>query len=308
MKKNEMKAVISTVIPILLWGLLLLPQTSRAQDDLMALFEDEKPAREFTYATFKSTKVVYGQSVENPAKGNLLFLIQHNFGSLNSGIYDLFGLDRATMRMAFEYGLNDHISIGLGRSTWEKTYDGFAKVKLLRQSTGAKNIPVTVSWMGAVAANSLKWAKPDRENYFSSRISYVNQLLIARKFSNALSLQLSPTVVHKNLVPTKADKNTSFAMGLGGRMKVSQRVSVNAEYFYYPDNQTTLPHTDVLSLGVDIETGGHVFQLHISNGNAMFERAFVSETSGKWSKGDLFFGFNIARTFVIKKPEGFKGK
>ncbi len=279
----------------------------RAQDDLMALFEDEKPVKSFSYATFKSTRVVYGHAVENPAPGNLLFLIQHNFGALNGGIYELFGLDRATIRMGFEYGLNDYISIGVGRSTWEKTYDGFVKAKLLRQSTGGHfNSPLTVAYVGAVAVNSLKWANPDRDNHFSSRVSYVHQLLIARKFSNALSLQLSPSVVHKNLVPTRRDKNTSFAMGVGGRYKLTQRVSINAEYFYYPEDQTTLPHTDVLSIGVDIETGGHVFQLHISNGNAMFERAFISETSGKWTKGDLFFGFNISRTFVLKKPEAFK--
>lgn len=279
----------------------------RAQDDLMALFDDQKPAKEFAYATFKSTRVVYGHAVENPAPGNLLFLIQHNFGALNGGIYELFGLDRATIRMGFEYGLNDYISVGVGRSTWEKTYDGFVKAKLLRQSTGGHfNSPLTVAYVGAVAVNSLKWANPDRDNHFSSRVSYVHQLLIARKFSNALSLQLSPSVVHKNLVPTRRDKNTSFAMGVGGRYKLTQRVSINAEYFYYPEDQTTLPHTDVLSLGVDIETGGHVFQLHISNGNAMFERAFISETSGKWTKGDLFFGFNISRTFVMKKPEAFK--
>lgn len=279
----------------------------RAQDDLMALFDDQKPAKEFAYATFKSTRVVYGHAVENPAPGNLLFLIQHNFGALNGGIYELFGLDRATIRMGFEYGLNDYISIGVGRSTWEKTYDGFVKAKLLRQSTGGHfNSPLTVAYVGAVAVNSLKWANPDRDNHFSSRVSYVHQLLIARKFSNALSLQLSPSVVHKNLVPTRRDKNTSFAMGVGGRYKLTQRVSINAEYFYYPEDQTTLPHTDVLSIGVDIETGGHVFQLHISNGNAMFERAFISETSGKWTKGDLFFGFNISRTFVLKKPEAFK--
>jgi len=308
MKKNY-RLILSMkirLLPALIVGLLMMAYPVAAQDNLMALFEEEKPALELTYATFKSTRVVYGHAVENPAAGNLLFLIQHNFGALNSGIYDLFGLDRATMRMGFEYGINDYISVGVGRSTWEKTYDGFVKAKLLRQSTGSVRMPFTVAYVGAIAVNSLNWAVPDRDNHFSSRVSYVNQLLIARKFSNALSLQLSPTVIHKNLVPTRQDENTSFALGLGGRYKVTQRVSLNAEYFYYPKDQTTLPHTDVLSVGVDIETGGHVFQLHVSNGNAMFERAFISETSGKWGKGDLFFGFNISRTFVLKKPESFR--
>lgn len=278
----------------------------KAQDSLLSLFEDEKPVTEYTYATFKATRLVYGHSVENPAEGNLLFLIQHNFGALNSGIYELFGLDRATIRLGLEYGINDNISIGFGRSTWEKTYDGFAKVKLLRQSKGLRNMPISVAYVGAVAINSLHWADPDRKNYFSARVSYINQLLIARKFSSDFSLQLTPTIVHKNLVPTRADKNLSYAVGFGGRYKLSQRISLNAEYFYYPEDQTSIQRTDVLSVGFDIETGGHVFQLHISNGNAMFERAFITETQGKWTKGDLFFGFNISRNFVLKKPEAFR--
>jgi opacity protein-like surface antigen len=278
-----------------------------AQDELLDLFETTaEPTRSFTYATFKTSRVVYGQSIENPATGNLLFLIQHNFGSLNSGAYELFGLDRATIRIGLEYGINDFLSVGFGRSSWEKTYDGFIKAKLLRQSTGQRNMPVTVSYMGSITVNTLKWAVPDRKNYFSSRLAYINQLLIARKFSNMFSLQLSPTLIHKNFVPTREDKNTSFALGIGGRYKLSQRLSLNAEYFYYPSDQTTLQRTDAVSIGFDIETGGHVFQLHISNAQAMFDRAYITETTGSWGKGDIFFGFNIARTFVLKKPKAFR--
>lgn len=282
---------------LLLLGLFWMPAS--AQENLMDLFGEEEPTTDYAYATFKSTRVVYGHSVENPAERNLIFLIQHNFGQLNSGIYELFGLDQATIRLGLEYGINDHIMVGVGRSSWEKTYDGFVKVKLLRQSSGARNMPISVSYLGSTVINTLRWANPDRDNFFSSRVAYVNQLLIARKFSDAFSLQVSPTVIHKNLVPTRTDKNTSFAVGVGGRYKLNARVSVNAEYFYYPASQTTLKHTDALSIGFDIETGGHVFQLHISNANAMFERAFISETSGKWGKGDLYFGFNISRNFVL---------
>lgn len=160
--------------------------------------------------------------------------------------------------------------------------------------------------MGSITVNTLKWAVPDRKNYFSSRLAYINQLLIARKFSNMFSLQLSPTLIHKNFVPTREDKNTSFALGIGGRYKLSQRLSLNAEYFYYPSDQTTLQRTDAVSIGFDIETGGHVFQLHISNAQAMFDRAYITETTGSWGKGDIFFGFNIARTFVLKKPKAFR--
>ena len=285
------------VLFLLLFGIFWMP--ANAQENLMDLFGEEEPTTDYAYATFKSTRVVYGHSVENPAERNLIFLIQHNFGQLNSGIYELFGLDQATIRLGLEYGINDHIMVGVGRSSWEKTYDGFVKVKLLRQSSGARNMPISVSYLGSTVINTLRWADPNRDNFFSSRVAYVNQLLKARKFSDPFSLQVSPTVIHKNLVPTRADKNTSYAVGVGGRYKLNARVSVNAEYFYFPASQTSLQHTDALSLGFDIETGGHVFQLHISNANAMFERAFISETSGKWNKGDLYFGFNISRNFVL---------
>jgi hypothetical protein len=271
-----------------------------AQNSLLDMFEDETPKTEYAYATFKAPRVVYGHSVEQPSKGNLMFLIQHNFGAINSGFYDLFGLDRATMRLALEYGLNDRIMIAGGRSTWQKTYDAGIKVKLLRQSSGEKSMPVTLSYAGGMALNSTRWAKPERKNFFSSRLSYYHQLLIAHKFSPGVSLQLSPTVIHKNLVATRTDQNTSFAMGAGGRFKLSQRASFNAEYFLYPSSQTTLKRHDAISLGFDIETGGHVFQLHFSNASAMFERAFITETTGTWGGGDIYFGFNLYRNFVIK--------
>lgn len=277
----------------------------KAQDKLFELFEEE-PQIEYAYASFKASRVVYGQSVENPSAGNLIFLIQHNFGSLNLGAYELFGLDQATIRLGLEYGINDWLAVGVGRSSWQKTYDGFLKAKLLRQSSGALVMPVSVSYVGSAAINSLKWQFPDRKNYFSSRVSYVSQLLIARKFSSAFTIQLTPTLIHKNLVPTRTDKNTSFALGIGGRLKLSQRVSFNAEYFYYPDDQTTIEQTNALSVGFDIETGGHVFQLHFSNAQAMFDRAFITETTGKWGDGGIYFGFNISRTFVLQKPKEFR--
>jgi opacity protein-like surface antigen len=289
-------------------GLLILVTTDIfAQDDMFALFDKgEKPATEFAYATFKTSRVVYGQSVENPANGNLLFLVQHNFGAINSGASEFFGLDKANIRLGFEYGINDRFSVGIGRSTWQKTIDGFVKAKILRQSTGAQNTPVTVSYMGSMAVRTLKWEDQTRNNYLTNGLSFVHQLLIARKFSNAFSFQLSPTIIHKNLVATTSDKNTSFACGFGGRYKLTQRTSVNAEYFYYPESQTSLKRNDVLSVGFDIETGGHVFQLHISNADAMFDRAFITETTGSWGKGDIYFGFNISRAFVIRKPKDFR--
>lgn len=270
--------------------------------NLMDVFGEEKPTTQYAYATFKTTRIVTGHSIENPASGVLLFMISHHFGKVNSGAYDLFGLDQATIRLGLEYGVNDFISVGVGRSTYQKTYDGFIKAKVLRQSEGARNMPLSVTLFSAMDLFSLKWSDPDRENYFSSRMSFVHQIMLARKFSDRLSVQLTPTFVHKNLVKASSDNNDTYAIGTAGRFKITKRLSVNAEYFYVLPGSVADEYENPLSVGVDIETGGHVFQLHFSNAQPMFERAFLTETKGKWTNGDIYFGFNISRVFTIRKP------
>lgn len=286
--------------------LLFYAANAFAQDDLMGMLGDDEPTTEYTYATFKSTRVISGQSVENPAEGVLQFVVSHHFGRVNQGAYDLFGLDQATVKLDFQYGITDRLAVGIGRSSYQKTFDGFVKYKALRQSTGEKEMPVTLSYVAGADLNSLKWKYPDRDNHFSSRISYFHQLLLARKFNEDLSLQLSPTVIHKNLVETANDPNDIIALGAGGRYKLTQRFSLNAEYFYLLTEETANEFENALSIGVDIETGGHVFQLHFTNAQPMFERGFISETRGKWADGDVYFGFNINRVFTIKKPEEFR--
>lgn len=256
---------------------------------------------DYAIATFKTTRLINGHSVENVGRGVLDLKISHRFGTLNKGGYELFGLDNASMRIGLDYGITDRLMIGVGRSSFEKQYDGFFKYKLLRQSSGYKNMPVTVSLVGSMMLKTLKDPDPTIKRNFSDKLFYTYQLLIGRKFSPGTSLQLMPTVVHYNLVPLAKNKNDILALGIGGRQKISKRVSLNAEYYYVLPS-TKLDNTyNSLSLGVDIETGGHVFQLHFTNSTGMTERTFISETTGTWGKGDIHFGFNIARVFTIGK-------
>lgn len=280
----------------------LLTQSAKSQDLLDML--GDPTSKEYTTATFKTTHLILGQSIENVAKGNLNFIISHHFGRINEGSYNFWGLDQSTIRLGVEYGLTDKIELGLGRSTYQKTIDGFVKYKILRQDN--QKMPISVSYFGSMAINTLKWDDPTRENFFSSRLSFVNQILVAKKFNNNLSLQIMPTHVHKNLVKRAIDQNNIFAVGAGGRYKLTQRFSVNAEYYYLLPGQTADDFDNSLSLGVDIETGGHVFQLFFTNSQPLFERGFITETQGKWNKGDVFFGFNIVRTFTIVKPKEFR--
>lgn len=249
-------------------------------------------------ATFKSTRVVNGQSVETMKKKHLDLRISHRFGKLNSGAYQFFGLDQATMRLGFEYGLTDDLMIGVGRSTSQKVYDFFGKYKLLKQSTGARNIPVSVTLFGGTGV-----ATVDKERDFQDKLYYSAQVLVARKFGERLSLQLSPTYLYRTMPDVTGDEKVLFAVGIGGRFKLSKRVSLNGEYFYTAreKNTVTAPYHDSMSFGVDIETGGHVFQLHFTNSLGMIEKQFIGETTGSWGKGDIHYGFNISRTFSFDK-------
>ena len=275
-----------------------------AQDttDIMRLLENEVADRtDYTTATFKTTRLVNGHTVENVGKGALDVKISHRFGKVNGGGYELFGLDNASMRMGFEYGITNTLMAGVGRSTFQKTYDAFFKLKVLRQSKGNRNMPVTLSYVPTIALKTLKFEDETRKNYFTSRLFFTHQLIIGRKFSEGTSLQLMPTYTHRNLVLLANDPNDLLAIGIGGRQKISKRVSLNFEYYYQLPDYKMLNTTNSLSVGFDIETGGHVFQLHFTNSQAMSERGFVTETTGEWSKGDIFFGFNISRVFTIGK-------
>jgi hypothetical protein len=273
-------------------------QLKTGDEDLLSLLGGEEE-QTYTTATFKTTRIINLQSVENAAAGVMDFRISHRFGFINSGAYDLFGLDQALMRFGLEYGVTDRLMVGAGRSNVNKAYDSFLKYKILRQGSGKHNIPISLSYFASAVCNTVRWTDPSRDNYFSSRMQYTHQLLIARKFNNDLSLQLTPTLVHKNLVPTLQDKNDILAMGFGGRYKLTQRFSVNGEYIYVLPNQITSTFYNSLSLGVDIETGGHVFQLHLTNSTSMLEPGFITESVGQWKNGGIHFGFNVSRVFTV---------
>jgi len=282
-------------------------QTENA-DDLMAMLDSEdghKP-KEYTTATFKSTRVINGQSIENTAKGVLDFRVSHRFGEL-SDADNFFGLDNANTSIGFDYGITNDVMVGISRSTYDKEFQAFTKIKLLRQ-TDTKDMPVSVSYMGAAAVHARKQPDPlpaGQTFYFTNRLTYVNQLLIARKFSSKFSLQLMPTHIHYNIVPTIAEPNDMFALGIGGRLKLSNRISLTGEY-YYRFNELN-GYFNSASIGIDIETGGHVFQLMVTNATAMTERAFIGQTTSDIADGGIHFGFNISRVFTIVRPKEFEG-
>jgi opacity protein-like surface antigen len=284
---------------------LLLSVPAFAQDDLMDLLgemEPEAAKTEYTIATFKTTRLVSGHTIETNAEGVFNVLIGHRFGRVNEGFSEFFGLDNAKIRLGFEYGITDDLDIGFGRNTFQKVYDGFIKYKVLKQSKGAKKMPLTMTLFASTAIISQDFADPTRENYFTSRMFFTYQIMLARKFSERLSFQLTPSLVHRNLVKTKDDANTVFALGAGGRVKLTGSLALNLEYYFVPPGQITSQFDgqkvrDSFSVGLDIETGGHVFQVFATNSRGIHEKAFITETNGDWGAGDIHIGFNISRVF-----------
>jgi hypothetical protein len=279
--------------------LLLALPFLQAQEDLLSLLGDEETGPEYITAAFKTNRVINLHSLENTPANVMDLKISHRFGTLNQGIYELFGLDNASIRIGLDYGISDRLTVGAGRSSFQKTYDGFVKYTFIRQQRGQKNVPLTAALLATTAIQTLKWQDPDRENYFRSRMYYTYQLIVGKKFSENLSLQLSPTLVHRNLVSTREESNDVFALAAAGRIKLTRRVALNAEYAYVFPDQIAEEFRNSLSIGFDIETGGHVFQLHFTNSTSMIEKGFITETNGSWLDGDIHFGFNVSRVFTL---------
>jgi hypothetical protein len=285
---------------------LWVPVVVNAQDDLLRQLESQDSSKMVpVMATFKSTRVISGQSVENMKKNHLDFRISHRFGRLNSGAYQFFGLDQATLRLGLECGLTDDLMVGVGRSSVQKAYDFFGKYKLLKQGARGSGKSVSLSLFASAVLRTLKPTDPEEnERPFQERLTYCTQLLLARKFSERFSLQVSPTLLYRNSPERREDERSLYATGIGARYKITKRVSVNGEYFWAVRATTDHPYYNSLALGVDIETGGHVFQLHFTNSLGMVEKQFIGETVGSWGKGDVHYGFNISRTFSLeRKPK-----
>lgn len=284
--------------------LIFLGSTLEAQDeDLLKLIGEEKPKKERIKYAFKSPRVINSHSMEFLNPGTMDFRILHRFGQLDQGYKNFFGLDQASMRMGFDFGILQNLMVGLGRSTYKKELDAYLKYAPIRQSTGPWSSPVTFALVAGMTMDGLPWSDPNRKNFFTSKLAYYFQAIIGRKFSEGVTLQVAPTMVHKNLVALDAEPNNIYGLGVGGRIKLSKRIAFTWDYTHVIIGMPDSGYYHPLSVGFDIETGGHVFQLHFSNSTGMNERAFITETTGRFGKGEVRFGFNLSRVFQIKKTK-----
>lgn len=273
--------------------LFCLPIFCFSQDDLLEEIDSDED-NNYATATFKGLKIVNFESTKLVAKKEFTFVVAHRFGSLENGLETFFGLDDAVTRLNFIYGINDAINISVSRSSFQKIYESAIKYRLTRQSD---NFPFTIVGYNSILVNTAL----DKNNYpkleFNDRLGYTTQILIARKVSDKLSLELAPTVFHDNFVLDNNQDNTQYALGMGTRYKLGKRWSLNADYGWHLNRSSTSPFKNPLSIGIDLETGGHVFQMHFTNSQAMNTNGFLGQATGDWSDGDIYFGFNLSRRF-----------
>lgn len=293
------------------------------EEDLLSMVDDGPKKNEPVYATFKTYRLGNAQTIETVKKNHLDFRIAHRFGNIynsdlpnpiNETFQSFYGFDNNTdIRFSFDYGITDDITIGIGRSAMNKLFDGSIKWKLLKQTTNFK-VPVSITFFGdlgycfAPTSELYRGITKNFETNELHRFNYISQLVIASKLNKAISLEILPTYVHRNFIVQNINTNNDaedvngfMALGIGGRIKLTKRVCLIGDYFYnfadfYKNNdKIKMP----LALGVELETGGHVFSLFFTNAGGLIENNFIPYTYDSWSKGQVKFGFNISRTFAF---------
>ena len=298
-----MKKIISLTI------ILLRAFSGFAQDDLMKMLEENMPKKnEAVIATFKSTRLINFHTLETVVRRTLDVRISHRFGEINSGSYNFFGLDGgATIKLALEYSFDGRFQFGIGRSSYKKEMDGFLKYRLLRQTTNNK-MPVSVTLVSSafysLMKNEVLASGQDKYHYASDRMSFCHQIIIGRKITEKFSFQVAPAMVHINQVEKATDHNDIYAVCFASRFKLNKHISVTGEYAYrlnkyYNESISGIKYYDSAGLGFDIETGGHVFQIHLTNSTSMNENEFIPFTQSSWKDFSVRLGFNISRVFTL---------
>jgi len=281
-----------TLFATLILPLAFLGQSS-AQESLLEELDEDPIEKEFVPA-FKAMKIGNLQSTKVASAGDWYMYVSHRFGNFSDGLSTFFGLDAANTKIQLVYGVLDGLQVGISRESLRKTYAGSVKFRLMKQE-GQK--PVNLTAYSTFNWNSQLSADRYPNLWWPDRLSYATQLLISRSFGEKFSLELAPTYVRQNLVWQKTQSHDQLAIGLGSRLKLTKRLSLNADYVWNLSRVDYTQFRDPLTIGLDLETGGHVFQLLFSNAQSTNEPGFISNAEGQWLTGDVFFGFNIVRVF-----------
>lgn len=287
-------------LTLLAIGLLTLG-TAQAQDlSFDAPAPEAKPVN-----LFRHSRVVNGHSTTTLGAHEMDVLIRHRFGYLSGGFYELFGMDQSFVRLALEYGITNNLMVGIGRSSTGKIYDGFVKYRILQQEKGGNNpTPLSLAYVGTMdfSTQAIHNSPLPNAEALGNHLNYTHQLLATRQFGKYIMLQLMPTIIHNNRVQKASHANTRFALGTALALRVRHNLDVTAEYYHlFTDNQQP-DFQQAVAIGIDLETGGHVFSIHFTNAVYMNESSFITQTTGKPTDFDVRLGFNLSRRIYLKDP------
>ena len=297
--------VAKTLICLLL-AAPVLTSTAQDADSLLNQLGSGDSVKAFS-STFKSTRVVLSHSTETQNKYDLDLRIRHHFGDIGGEFgnsHTLFGLDGATdLYIGLDYGLSDKLTIGIGRSKHDELYNLFVKRRILEQN---EQVPLSATVLGQGGWITRKETEESEFSNLASRASYFFQAIIARRFSDALSLEILPGYLIRKTVEDPEDNKGMFTAGLAGRLKLSKRLSFIADYNFVNISRSdalTEKYYNPLGVGLEIETGGHIFSLNFMNSEYIIENNFLPGTKKSWTNGGVRFGFTISRNFTLHKSK-----
>lgn len=291
--------------------LLMLSAADEAVSQENELSLDDIPQeRVLVKEAFNGPQLVLGQSTNMLEKKRFDLVFGHRFGRVNEGGFNAFGLDQAFIRIGFEYGIKDWLTVGIGRSSLGKNFDLYVKHRAITQSAGgARQMPVSVVVFGssAFSANELRRQNEiQQSNQFVNQLVYTLQTLVSRRFNTNFAAQLTGSMVHRNSVPVETVDHDMYSIGGGFRLKLSDRIHALVEYHHIFDSPSGTE--DPLSAGIDIVAGGHVFNLHFANSVGIIEKEYLMTTTDDFFAGGMRFGFTVRRSFMKAKVEGGKTK
>ena len=294
-----------SVLSLLIGAFSLVSNGLLAQGDEFDLLGEAPISVEKVNYAFKTTKVINLQSLELTDYGVLDFKMMHRFGALNSGAVNAFGLDQASVRFGLEYGITHNLMVSLGRSNVNglKNADAFVKYRLMHQNTDNSK-PVTLLMLVGTQYALINPNTPSQEApNANQRSSFVFQAIVGRKFSEDFSLQLSPTYIvnayNERWTQIGVEPQNIWALGLGFRYKITPRTAFNFEYIPVLTSKGNVINS--LSVGLDVETGGHVFQFQLTNSAGLNETQFIANTNTQWNNAGIRLGFNLSRVFTLIK-------
>lgn len=277
------------------FGLLLIYTFSFSQENLLEELENKYENKTTNkVSAFKGIKVVNNQSTKQAGEEELYLYVSHRFGSIKGGIKTLFGLDIANTKIELLYGVSENIQIGFSRESLKKIYSLNTKYRVTEQNS---KFPFNSSLYFSYNYNSSLSEEiyTTLSNY--DRNIFFGQLLMSKSLGNKLSIQLSPSFAKKGFNETIFEQENNFILGIASSYRITSRLAFNIEYSANLDRPKISPFNDVLSFGIDIETGGHVFQLLFSNTQTIDNVSVMTDAEGSWKEGKIYFGFNVLRVF-----------